>query len=188
MWLGHRLQGLRRCGHGSCCPIGQFWTARSGRFGHCVTPAWLDSYTSRSRNSRGRWTMGTPAISVVHDDWTRLSPAAALAFTARVVNSSLQLDEVLRTVVRLACDVLQADRATILLLDDANCLTPAAAEGRIDDPQALARFREMVPVQLTEIPHALELLASAQAVTIPDVSASLLVPAEWRDAFGLKSL
>jgi signal transduction histidine kinase len=104
------------------------------------------------------------------------------------VNSSLQLDDVLRTVVRLSCEVLQADRATILLLDDANCLTPAAAQGRIDDPDALSRFREMAPMRLTEIPHALEVLSKAQAVPIPDVSASSLVPADWREGFGLTSL
>src|SRR6476646_2001244 len=57
------------------------------------------------------------STSVAHEEWTRLSPAAALAVTARVVNSSLRLDDVLRTVVRLTCQVLDADRATILLFD-----------------------------------------------------------------------
>src|SRR5690348_548207 len=99
--------------------------------------------------------MGMPAIALEQDEWTRLSPATALAFTARVVNSSLQLDDVLRTVVKLSCEVLQASRATILLLDDAQCLVPAASDGRIDDPDALARFRQMAPVRVTQIPSAL---------------------------------
>jgi signal transduction histidine kinase len=132
--------------------------------------------------------MGMPAIAVAHDDWARLSPATALAFTARVVNSSLQIDDVLRTVVKLSCDVLLASRATILLLDDAQCLVPAASEGRIDDPDALARFRQMAPVRVTQIPRALELLSTPQAVVIPDVSASPLIPVDWREGFGLKSL
>ncbi|MCU1591855.1 MAG: hypothetical protein JWP11_3111 [Frankiales bacterium] len=126
--------------------------------------------------------------SAAHEEWTRLSPASALAFTARVVNSSLRLDDVLRTVVRLSCEVLTADRATILLLDGQQRLVPAASDGRVDDPRALARFREMLPVSLTALPQALELLGKPEAVAIPDVAASPLVPAVWREAFGLKSL
>src|SRR3982751_2485903 len=84
--------------------------------------------------------------SVAHEEWTRLSPAAALAVTARVVNSSLRLDDVLHTVVRLTCQVLDADRATILLFDQQQRLVPAASDGRVYDPESLARFREMPPV------------------------------------------
>jgi signal transduction histidine kinase len=126
--------------------------------------------------------------SVAPDEWTRLSPAAALAFTARVVNSSLRLDDVLRTVVRLTCQVLDADRATILLLDQHQRLVPAASDGRVYDPESLARFREMPPVSVAEIPHALEALARPQVVAIPDVAVSPFVPGDWRDAFGLTSL
>lgn len=132
--------------------------------------------------------MGTSADALAQDEQTWLSPTRALAVTARVVNSSLELDDVLRTVVRLSCEVLQADRATILLLDDATHLTPAASEGRINDPDALARFRDMAPVRITQIPEALELLSSPHAVAIPDVQASRLIPADWREAFDLKSL
>src|SRR5690349_2526648 len=96
-----------------------------------------------------------PAVSLVHDEWTRLSPAAALAFTARVVNSSLRLDDVLRTVVRLTCQVLDADRASILLFDQQQRLVPAASDGRVYDPESLARFREMPPMSLAAIPEAL---------------------------------
>jgi signal transduction histidine kinase len=133
--------------------------------------------------------MTATTLAAVPDEWsTAFSPARALAVTARVVNSSLQLDDVLRTVVRLACDVLEADRATILLLDEQQCLAPAASVGRVDDPDGLARFRAMSPVQLASIPHAFEALSKAQAVPVPDVAASPLVPSEWRDAFGLTSL
>src|SRR4051794_28490812 len=128
------------------------------------------------------------ATPVEPDEWTRLSPAAALAFTARVVNSSLRLDDVLRTVVRLACQVLDADRATILLLDQQQRLVPAASDGRVYDPEGLARFREMPPVSVAEVPRALEVLSRPQAVAIPDVAQSPFIPADWRDAFGLTSL
>src|SRR4051794_27799416 len=128
------------------------------------------------------------ATPVEPDEWTRLSPAAALAVTARVVNSSLRLDDVLHTVVRLTCQVLDADRATILLLDQQQRLVPAASHGRVYDPEGLARFREMPPVGVAAIPHALDVLSRPQVVAIPDVAASEIVPAEWRDAFGLTSL
>src|SRR4051794_29964780 len=128
------------------------------------------------------------ATPVEPDEWTRLSPAAALAVTARVVNSSLRLDDVLHTVVRLTCQVLDADRATILLLDQQQRLVPAASHGRVYDPEGLARFREMPPVGVAAIPHALDVLSRPQVVAIPDVAESSFVPAEWCDAFGLTSL
>ena len=131
---------------------------------------------------------GTLTASVAHEEWTRLSPAAALAFTARVVNSSLRLDDVLRTVVRLACQVLDADRATILLLDQQQRLVPAASDGRVYDPESLARFREMPPISITAIPRAQEALSRTDVVAVPDVAQSPFVPAEWRDAFALTSL
>jgi signal transduction histidine kinase len=128
------------------------------------------------------------STSVAHEEWTRLSPAAALAVTARVVNSSLRLDDVLHTVVRLTCQVLDADRATILLFDQQQRLVPAASDGRVYDPEGLARFREMPPIGVAAIPHAIDVLSRPQVVAIPDVAESPFVPAEWRDAFGLRSL
>src|SRR4051794_4516228 len=124
------------------------------------------------------------STSVSHEEWSRLSPAAALAFTARVVNSSLRLDDVLRTVVWLTCQVLEAERATILLLDGQQRLVPAASEGRVYDPESLARFREMPPVPVAAIPHALDTLSRPHVVAIPDVAESPFVPTEWRGGLG----
>jgi signal transduction histidine kinase len=126
--------------------------------------------------------------AAVRGQWPRLTPAVALADIATAMNSSLGLDEILRTVVRLTCDVLAANRATILLLDDLTRLVPKVSHGAVEDPVALARFREMPPIALAQIPHAIDLMGNAAALPISDVTTSELVPAEWVAEFGLKSL
>jgi len=126
--------------------------------------------------------------SAVRGHWPRLTPAVALADIATAMNSSLGLDEILRTVVRLTCDVLAANRATILLLDDLLRLVPKVSHGAVDDPVALARFREMPPIALATIPMALDLMGDPSCMAISDVGGSGLIPHEWIDEFGLKSL
>ena len=116
-----------------------------------------------------------------------VSAAAALAHVARAVNSAMPLSEILRRVAELSCEVLDADRATVLLLADGH-LVPAVSHGRVADRRALERFRKMPPVRLASIPHALELLRQPDALIIDDVESSPLVPANWRAAFGLRSL
>ena len=128
------------------------------------------------------------AASAVRGPWPRLTPAVALADIATAMNSSLGLDEILRTVVRLTCDVLAANRATILLLDDLNRLVPTVSHGAVEDPVALARFREMPPIALATIPDAVDLMRSPSCLAVSDVATSELVPNEWVDQFGLKSL
>ncbi|HEV2890435.1 MAG TPA: GAF domain-containing protein [Frankiaceae bacterium] len=130
----------------------------------------------------------TTASAVRGQPWPRLTPDVALADIATAMNSSLGLDEILRTVVRLTCDVLSANRATILLLDEILRLVPKVSHGAVEDPAALARFREMPPIALASIPHALDLIGKTSALPISDVERSELVPAEWIDEFGLKSL
>lgn len=126
--------------------------------------------------------------AAVRGQWPRLTPAVALADIATAMNSSLGLDEILRTVVRLTCDVLAANRATILLLDDMLRLVPTVSHGAVEDPAALARFREMPPIALAGIPRALELMGTPSGVPISDVGLSELIPNEWIAEFGLKSL
>jgi signal transduction histidine kinase len=126
--------------------------------------------------------------SAVRGPWPRLTPAVALADLATAMNSSLGLDEILRTVVRLTCDVLDANRATILLLDDLMRLVPTVSHGAVDDPVLLARFREMPPIALAAIPGAIDLIGKTSGLPISDVTATDLVPVEWVEEFGLKSL
>ncbi len=130
----------------------------------------------------------TAAVSPLRADGGLLSPAVALSFIARAVNSSLQLDEVLRTVVRVTCEVLDADRATILLLDDKQRLVPSVSHGRVEDPEGLARFRQMPPLPVALIPDALDVLSRPEALIVPDVTLSPFVPKDWKEAFGLTSL
>ena len=116
------------------------------------------------------------------------SIAEALADIALSVNSSLELHDVLNDIVRRSRHVLEADRASILLLDADGRLSPAASAARQDDPALWARFREMEPLGPDLLPFASELFKAGRALVIDDVETSALLPDDLKRAFSLKSL
>lgn len=111
-----------------------------------------------------------------------------LADIARSVDDPESLQQVLSGVVRAARDLLDADRASVLLVEDGG-LTPAVSIARKgEDEQLWARFRSMPPVRIDIDPRATLALAAPSVFVIDDASSSDLIPAEWREAFGLTSV
>lgn len=116
-----------------------------------------------------------------------LSAAAALRDVAIGVSSTTDLDRVLERVVRVTLDALPAERATILLLDNAGGLSPSVSVARRDDVEAWTRFQEMPPITVASV-EIDQLFQQDRAVAVEDAGQSALVPPEWRAAFGLESL
>ena len=120
-----------------------------------------------------------------------MSPTAvteAMATVAESVASSLDLKEVLLGVVQTARGLLDAERASVLLLDKHRRLSPAVSVGRLEDHDLWLRFRAMEPIDTQLLPLATDVLAAGRAVAIDDVAASPLVPESFRLAFGLRSV
>jgi GAF domain-containing protein len=118
-----------------------------------------------------------------------VDPAAELlADLALAVSADVRLDEVLSQVVSATRRILQADRATLLLLDDDGRLTPAVSLGAQSDQQLWKRFRSMRPITLDLTPAVLDLLREGRAVVVDDARGSPIVPDEWQATFGLESL
>jgi signal transduction histidine kinase len=114
--------------------------------------------------------------------------AASLVEIARCLNSDVRPERMLEMVVRAARELLDADRASVLLLDDEGRLGPEVSIARHDDLELWTRFRDMPPIPLLVDSTARELLLRGRAVLIPHAAASTLVPSEWQHAFGLQAL
>jgi signal transduction histidine kinase len=120
-----------------------------------------------------------------------MSPTAvmeAMATVAESVASSLDLKEVLLGVVQTSRGLLDAERASVLLLDKHRRLSPAVSVGRLEDHDLWLRFRAMEPIDTQLLPLANDVLAAGRAVAINDVTTSSLVPESVRLAFGLRSI
>lgn len=127
--------------------------------------------------------------SLIGDTTPTADPAAeVLAGLAVAVSTDVRLDEVLSQVVSATRRLLDADRATLLLLDDEGRLTPTVSLGARSDHQLWTRFRAMRPISLDFGPAVQELLRDGKAVVVDDARTSPIVPDEWREAFGLESL
>src|SRR4051795_2176404 len=83
---------------------------------------------------------------------------------------------------------LDADRVSVLLLDDEGQLTPALAVARQHNDDLWQRFRTMPPIALDALPGARSALANGKVLVIEDASASPLIPAAWQRTFALGSL
>lgn len=120
-----------------------------------------------------------------------MSPTAvseAMASIAESVASSLDIKEVLLGVVQTARGLLDAERASVLLLNRRGLLAPAVSVGRLEDRDLWLKFRAMEPIDTHLLPLATDVLAAGNAVAINDVTTSPLVPEAVRLAFGLRSV
>ena len=83
---------------------------------------------------------------------------------------------------------LDAERVSVLLLDDDGRLTPAVAVARQHNDDLWQRFRKMPPIALDALPGARGALARGKVLVIDDASVSPLIPSAWQRTFGLGSL
>jgi hypothetical protein len=103
-------------------------------------------------------------------------------------SNTVQTDAVLGRLCRVVRDVLGVSRATVLVFEDPTTLVPAVSVAREEHDELWQRFRTMRPITLGLSGEAVAALRQESVVVIPDAAASPLVPAEWRNAFGLTSL
>lgn len=134
------------------------------------------------------------------DDLTTASPTPGssdvLDRLALAVNSSLDLDEVLKRLASLAREALPADRCSIFLLDDSGTrLVPTtyvasptmAAEIARLDPATRPHFRDMPPIDLNADPSRWRAFMGGRAVPIPNLSKSALAPPDVAKRFRARS-
>lgn len=112
----------------------------------------------------------------------------ALLDVARSINTAVEPGEAFEVAVRVARELLDAERATILLLDSHGQLVPQISVARVEDVELWRRFRDMPPIPADDGSLARALLERGRAVRIEDASQSCLVPPEWQRAFRLTSL
>ena len=114
------------------------------------------------------------------------TPIEVVARLADGLSDHRELHHFLADIARSARGMLDIDRVTIFTLEG-NDLIPAVAASQLPDDELWAAFREMPPVRLDFSGLAAEIIA-ARLPTMVDARTSPLVPAAWRDTFGLSTL
>lgn len=108
-----------------------------------------------------------------------------LVDVALSINSAVEPAEAFEMVVQVARELLDADRATILLLDARGRLLPQISVARAADVELWRRFRDMEPIPAVDGSLTRVLLERGRAVRIDDASQSPIVPPAWARAFRL---
>lgn len=121
----------------------------------------------------------------------RAEEARLLLEIANAVNSSLDLDYVLKQLTQRAARACEANRCTILLLDEqgeiARPLMAQFASGQ-DDHDLWRLFRATLhPQRVEEVAEAVEAVRTQRPVYVPDVRSSS-IPRRWWEPFGIGSL
>ena len=121
----------------------------------------------------------------------RAEEANILLEIANAVNSTLELGDILEEVALRAARACEANRCTILLVDEERMtLQPIMSQfatGQVD-AELWQLFRDASrPQQLVDIPEALEVVQDRRPLFLPDAQASSL-PREWIDPFEVGSL
>jgi hypothetical protein len=119
------------------------------------------------------------------------SPERALELLsgmAVALGHDVDVDVLLADVATGVRRTLDADRVSVLLLDEADRLSPAVSVARQHDDDLWQRFRRMPPIALDDLPGARQALGAGTVLVIDDASASPLVPHAWQRTFALDAL
>jgi len=111
-----------------------------------------------------------------------------LSGAAVALGNRLDGDALLGELVTGVRRTLDADRVSLLLLDEAGRLIPTVAVARQDNDELWQRFRRMPPIAVSDLSGAREALDAGRVLLIEDACDSGLVPRPWQRAFGLGSL
>jgi transcriptional regulator with GAF, ATPase, and Fis domain len=115
------------------------------------------------------------------------SAVEVFAAIAKSVGDPDTIAQALSGMVKAARDLLDADRATLLLAED-GCLTPAVSIARQGNDELWARFRDMPPMRVGLNPEAKGVLAVPRVTVVDTAAGSTIIPREWSEAFGLTSV
>src|SRR3954469_5672576 len=121
--------------------------------------------------------------ATAHDDALDLLSGMAVA-----LGHDVDLDFLLAELASGVARTLDAERVSVLLLDDDGRLTPAVAVARQHNDDLWQRFRRMPPIALDALPGARSALAQGKVLVIEDASTSPLIPSAWQRTFALGSL
>jgi hypothetical protein len=124
-----------------------------------------------------------PVEPLAHEHALELLKGMAVA-----LGHDVDVDFLLAELASGVRQTLDADRVSVLLLDDADRLSPAVSVARQHNDDLWQRFRRMPPIALEDLPGARQALAQGKVLVIDDASASPLVPVAWQRAFQLGSL
>jgi len=121
----------------------------------------------------------------------RIEEASLLLQIASAINSTLDLNHILKEMTWRAAKACQVDRCTVLLLDEAEKrLVPTMSQFASGKPQpGLWYYFKAIsqPLSVDKVVAARKAVKQRQLVFISDASASTL-PDEWVETFGLESL
>ena len=121
----------------------------------------------------------------------RAEEAGMLLEIANAINSTLEPDRILEEVTLRAAHACQADRCTILLLDeDGEVLHPIMsqfASGRVDRKMWRLFKNARYPQRVEDIPGAIQVIQERRPLFIPDAQASS-VPLRWIEPFDVGSM
>ncbi|MFL7791011.1 MAG: GAF domain-containing protein [Anaerolineae bacterium] len=125
------------------------------------------------------------------DQRRRAEEAGLLLEIANAINSTLELDHILKEVAVRAARACQANRCTILLLDeDGEMLHPIMsqfASGK-SDPELWQLFKEArYPRRVEGLPEAIRVIQDRRPLYIPNAGASAILP-RWTEPFGVGCL
>jgi signal transduction histidine kinase len=120
----------------------------------------------------------------------RAEEANLLLEIANAASSTLELDDILKTVALYAARVCEAERCTILLLDQSGkTLIPTMSQlASGNDEELWAMFRDVrYPQPVEDIPEAVTLIQDRQPLYVPNAARSTL-PRHWVDPFSVGSI
>ena len=123
------------------------------------------------------------------DERRRAAETAALLQIARSCTSTLELRPLLKELACQTAQALGAERCTINLWRGEHLIPVMAqfADGHVD-PAMWERFKALAGTGLEHVRADIEATLSKQPVVIEDATQSPLLPREWVEAFGLRSL
>ncbi len=117
--------------------------------------------------------------------------ATALLDITQVAGLSLELSQVLKHVAQRTAQACQANRCTILLLDDANeSLQPVMsqfADGHADLEQ-WNTFKATTADRVDAVPLFRDVIRERRPALLDDAARTDLIPLKWRQPFGIKRL
>lgn len=104
-----------------------------------------------------------------------------------VLSSTLELDEVLNRLARIALEATHAARCSLFLVDRDH-LRPAVALGRVADQDLATAFQEMGPIRRATVDAAWRRIRDGGTLVVADARRSTLFPPEWVERFDLDAV
>lgn len=119
---------------------------------------------------------------------TRTREMEALLHVEEVLNTTLDVKELLKEVTRRTAQVVGVERCSVNMFRDGFIVPVMSqfADGHVD-PTQWQRYKGMGPRRVEENPAMRAAISSKQPVVIEDATTDPLAPAYWREDFSIRS-